>query len=86
LPGSTCLLLPEIIAAQVDVLPAQRRHVRQQIFVNVLSRIPQCLDCSFRVDRVPQHDGGHNEVKAARTIALVLEAPVADLPESVQEH
>ena len=58
----------------------------QQCLVDVLTRVAQRLNRSFQVDRVPQDDGGHHQVEAARAVALVLEAAVAEFPEPVQKH
>ena len=41
---------------------------------------PTALHSNIRlieVGRVPQHDGGHHQVEAARAIPLVLKAPVS---------
>ena len=73
-------------AGQVDVLPTQRRQVRQQFVVHIFPRIPQCLHRSFQVDRIPQHDGRHHQVEAARAITLILETAVANFTEPVKEH
>lgn len=80
------VLPPDVVAGQVDVLPAQRREMWQQSLVDVLARVPQPLDGPLQVDGVPQDDRRHHQVEAARTVALVLETAVADFTEPVQEH
>src|SRR5260364_371761 len=45
-----------------------------------------CLRRPPQIDRVPQDDGGHHQVKTAGAIALVLETTVSDFAESVQKY
>ena len=46
----------------------------------------QRVRCPFQVNRVPQHDGCRNEIEAAGSVALLLEAAVADFAQAVEEH
>jgi Na+-transporting NADH:ubiquinone oxidoreductase subunit NqrC len=46
----------------------------------------QCADGAFPVHGVPENDGCHNQVETARSIALVLEAAVAQVALPVEEH
>ena len=80
------VLPPDVIAGQVDVLPAQRREVWQQRPRRRPARVPQRLHRALQIDRVPEHDGGDHQVQAAGAVALVLEAPVAQLAQPVEEH
>jgi hypothetical protein len=57
----------------------------QQGLVDRLAAVRQCLDRAFEVDRVPAHGGGNDEVEPTRTIALVLEAAMADHAEAVEK-
>ena len=41
---------------------------------------------TLQVDRVPQHDGRRHQVEAAGPVALLLEAPIPDFAEAVEEH
>ena len=45
-------LLPEVVAGQVDVLPAQGREMLQQCAVHILSRFSDCLHRAFKIDCV----------------------------------
>ena len=38
------------------------------------------------IDGVPENDGGNGEVEAGGAIALVLEGPIADFAEAMEEH
>src|SRR5687767_10094268 len=60
--------------------------MRQQLLVNVLTGGAQRLDRPVQVDRVPEDDGRHHQIKAASTIALILEAAVMEFAEPVEEH
>ncbi len=68
---------PGVVAGQVDVLPAQRREMLQEAIVNHLTARPQRFDGAPEIDRVPQGDGSDDQIEAAGTLTLVLEAPVA---------
>ncbi len=38
------------------------------------------------VDRIPNDDGGDDEIEAISPVALIFERPVADFTESMKEH
>ena len=67
------------------MLLAQWRQMGQEAVVRV-SGVPQRLHHPFQVSRVPEHDGGDHQVEAAGTVALVLEAAVAQFTQPVEEH
>ena len=57
--------LPLVVAGQVDVLPAERGEVLEQLGIEGLS-VPTCgLDCPLDVHRVPKGDDGRDESEAA---------------------
>src|SRR5450755_841395 len=41
---------------------------------------------AFKIDRVPEDDGGRDQVQPAGSISLLLEAAVTDLAEAIEEH
>lgn len=51
------VLLPDVVARQVDVFPAERRQVPAQRFVQLLIVSLKRTNRPFRVHSVPQHDG-----------------------------
>ena len=57
--------MPDVVAGQIDVFPAQRREVGQKPVVNGLTLVAQAADGPFQVHGVPQHDGGDNQIQAA---------------------
>ena len=68
------------------MLPPQRRQVLQQLAIHRLPRFAHRLGGAFQVHRVPQHDGGRHQVETAGPVALLLEAPIPDFAEAVEEH
>lgn len=68
------------------MLPTQRRQLLIQIGIHRLSGLSQPLGGPLQVDRVPQHDGGGHQVQSAGPIALLLEAPIPDFTEAIEEH
>lgn len=79
-------LPPDVIACQVDVLPAQRRQVLIQVGIHRLPGVGQPLGCPLQVGRVPQQNGGRHHVEATGPVALLLETPILDFTEVVEEH
>jgi len=77
---------PEVIAGQIDVLPAQRRQVLQQRLIDGMAVTAQRMRRTLQVDRVPQHNGRRHQVKAAGPVALLLKAAVTDFAQPVEEH
>jgi hypothetical protein len=55
--GHSLIGVPEIVARQADVLPAERRDVLEQGRIDGLG-FPKQSDGAFQVKRVPQCDGG----------------------------
>lgn len=68
------------------MLPAEGRQVLQEIFIDCLASILDCLYGPFQIDGVPEHDSGGHQIKAGGAIALVLKAAVAHFAEPVEEH
>jgi hypothetical protein len=62
---------PDVVARQVDVFPAQRREMRQEMLGDIF-RLPQGCDRSFEVSGVPQDDRGDDEIQARSSVLLVL--------------
>ena len=78
---------PQVVSGQVDVLPTQRRQVLQQVRIHEMALVArERTRGAVEIDRVPQHDGGRYEVQPAGSIALLLEAAVADLTKAPKEH
>ena len=66
------------------MLPAQRRHVREQGVIDDGSSIAQCLNGSAKIDGVPKDDRGHDKIEAAGSILPPIESSVAEPTESVE--
>ena len=75
---------PDIVAGQVDVLPAQRREMRQEMFGDIF-RLAQGGDRSFEVSGVPQDDRGNDEVQARSAVLLVLVGAITDFAEPMNK-
>ena len=63
------------------MLPSQWGDVAS----NVL-RDRKGADCLFEIAGIPQDDGGYEQIEAGGAIGLVLEPPVAQLAELVEEE
>jgi hypothetical protein len=48
--------------------------------------LSQVIDSPLQIGRVPQNDGGDEQIQTARAVALILIRAVADFAESVEEH
>jgi hypothetical protein len=59
------------------VLPAERRKVGEQMVGDVLA-LPQSGDGALQVARIPQDDGGDEQIEAGGAVLLVLVGAVAD--------
>ena len=68
---------PDVVAGQVDVLPAKRREMGQQMVRRVFD-LAENGDGAFQVSRVPKNDGRDEEVEARGAMLLVLISAVAD--------
>src|SRR5215471_4972328 len=77
---------PVIVAGEIDVLPAEWREMRQVVGLRRHALAPQVIDRALQVHGIPQNDGGHDEIQATRTIALVFIGSVADFAETIEEH
>ena len=62
---------PLIIASEIDVLPAEWREMHQVGGCGVTRWLRKLIDRALQVHGIPQSDGGHEKIQAARTIALV---------------
>jgi hypothetical protein len=72
--------LPDVVAIEDDVLPAERGNVGEQLIGRSFGLGPKLGDGVVEVDGVPEDDGGDREVEAGGTVALVFEGAVPDLP------
>ena len=68
------------------MLPAEWREVRKEFVRDGLAPVAQGCDGSFQVNRVPEHDGGHDKVQSAGAMSLVLVSPVTKFAETVKEY
>jgi hypothetical protein len=75
---------PDVISGQVDVLPAERGQMSQQIIRDIFF-LAQGGDGAFQIPRVPQNDGSDEKIVAGDTMLLVFIGAVADLSEPMDE-
>jgi len=68
------------------MLPSEGRQVFKQCVINSLPVVTKRICGAFQIDRVPQHDGGGDQVEATGAIALLLKAAIPDFTQSVKEH
>jgi hypothetical protein len=67
------------------VLLAKRRNVLKQGGIE-LPRFCHLLCCACQVDGVPERDGSHNQTQPACAMPLILEGPVMDFAEPIEEY
>ena len=75
---------PDVIAGEIDVLPAERRQVEEKVIGNIL-RLAQSSNRAIKVAGVPQGDGRDQKVEAGSAVLLVLVGAVANFPEPMNE-
>jgi hypothetical protein len=68
------------------VLPAERGDVPDQLGRHRRAAMPECIERRLQIARVPQYDGGDQQVQPRRPVGLVLERAVAQLPQAVEEY
>ena len=47
--------------------------------------LPQCIDSTLEIDRIPQYDSKDDQVEAARAVTLVFEGSIAEFALAVKE-
>lgn len=77
--------IPGVDAGQIDVFPAQRRDVLEQMIWNFTMHFAQVGDGPFDIDRIPMHDRTDDEIKAGGAEGLAFERSVPDLTALVEE-
>lgn len=65
--------IPVVNAGQIDVFPAQRRDVLEQLIRNLAMHFAQVGDGPFDIDRVPMHDRANDKVEAGGAEGLPFE-------------
>src|SRR3954453_23634967 len=63
---------PEVIAREVDMLPAERREVDEQRIRHRVATAMQGVQCAAEINGVPQGDGGREQGQAAGPVLLGL--------------
>ena len=77
---------PEIVAGQVDVLPAERREMGEQFVRHQVPTATNSVEGTAEIDGVPQHDGRCHQGKAAGPVLLGLGSAVVQAPEAVEAY
>ncbi len=87
MPGGQALLaqVPAVHSGEGYVLPSQGREVPEVLVRYVDSLAAQLANGRIYIGRVPQRDGGADEVEAAGPVHLVLVGAVAHLAQAVEE-
>ena len=57
--------IPFVVARQVDVLPAQRRQMGKISGRRMVPLLSQVIDRPLQIGRVPQNDGGDEQIRTA---------------------
>jgi hypothetical protein len=84
--GETVIGAPEIVASQVDVLPAERGEVGEQFIWHHVATVANNVDGTPEIDCVPQHDGRRYQGQAAGPVLLGLGGAVVQAPEAVEAY
>jgi hypothetical protein len=48
--------------------------------------LPERIHGSFKIDRIPEGDGGDHEIQTADAIPLILIGTIPDFAEAMEEH
>ena len=75
---------PDVVAGEIDVLPAERRQMGEKVIGNVLG-LAQGGDRAVQITGVPQGDGRDEKVEAGSAVLLVFVGAVADFAETMNE-
>ena len=75
---------PDIVARQIDVLPAKGRQVSEKVVGNFFG-LAQGGDGELQITGIPQDDRGDEEVQAGRAMLLIFVGAVANSPEPMDE-
>jgi hypothetical protein len=67
------------------MVPAERGEVLEQALVYGIPMCSERLHRPLQVDCIPEHDRGDHQVEPRGAVLLVLEAPVPQLPQPVEE-
>ena len=76
---------PDIIPGQPDMLPSERGDMLGELRPDVASFAAQPVERTFEIHRVPQDDGGDQEIEAGGSIGLAFEAPVPHFAKPIEE-
>ncbi len=78
--------IPLVIARQVDVLAAQGRLMGKVSGRRMVPLLSKVIDSPLQIGRVPQNDGGDEQIQTVRVMVLILIRAVVDFAEPVEEH
>jgi hypothetical protein len=76
--------VPEIIAGEIDVLPAERGEVGEERFGHHLAAVAQRVERAVQVHAVPERDSGSDEGQPAGAVLLRLDGAIAQAAEPVE--
>jgi hypothetical protein len=79
------LKAPDVVACHIDVLPPERRDVRQAFWRNRGTFVRQHLDGLLQVNGIPEDDRRNGEIKSARLI-MVLTKAISDSTTATKER
>ena len=82
--GEACVGIPEVIAGQVDVLPADRRKMGEQRIRNRLALPTQNIERPAEIHRVPERDGGGDEGQPTGPILPCRDSAIAQAAEAME--
>ena len=75
---------PDIIAREIDVLPAERGQMDEELIRNLLD-LAQGGNGAFKVAGIPEDNRGDEEVQAGGAMLLIFVGAVANFPEPMDE-
>ena len=77
---------PNIVPIEGDMLPTERRDMSEQIVTDQFSIGPQFGNGVAEIDRIPEDDGGDDEIEARSPVELIFEGAVADFAKAMKEY
>src|SRR3954452_47172 len=77
---------PEVIAREVDMLPAERREVDEQRIRHRVATAMQGVQCAAEINGVPKGDGARAQARPVGGVLVALGRAAAKAAEPMEAH
>ena len=80
------LFRPNIIAIEIDMLPAEGSDVFKEFIGNIFAITAELFHCSTEIHSIPEGHGGYGEVETRSAVALIFKGSIPQLSMAVKEQ